>query len=242
MVSIRTCLLIILATVLLAGCFYPQERRVENQAPYQAQLEAVQSAVIQYRLDNGVLPTAPREEGTPLFRRYPVNFARLVPQYLESAPGNSFENGGIYQYVITNPEEMAEVKLIDLTVIREIQEFERRLQMYRRENEYAPVAGVAGEEILEIDYEALNYEEQPAVDSPFHPTHRLPLLMQTNGDIIIDYSLDIQYYLENEDASSYGEGDDLRYLLVENSPFVPVNSRGQTIENGEIVFLPAEIE
>ena len=237
MILIRNSIISIIVILLLTGCLYPDEERTENQIPYQDQLDSVQSAVLQYRMDNGALPVKTREEGTPLFRKYPVNFAQLVPRYMQTAPGNSFESGGVFQYVVVNPEEMAEVKLIDLTIIRQIQDFERRIQSYQRDSGYAPVAEVVSDELLLLDYEALNYEEQPTVKSPFHPNHRLPLLMQANGEIIIDYSLDIQYYYENEDISLYEEGDDLRWLLVENSPFVPAYSRPQTFKDGEVIFM-----
>ncbi|SDY86671.1 hypothetical protein SAMN05421736_10429 [Evansella caseinilytica] len=237
--SFWTGILLLTISLLVTGCLYPDERRVENQVPYPDQLQAVENAVIQYRIDNGALPVKITEEDTLIFQKYPVDFGKLVPKYLQQAPGNSFENGGTYQYVLIDVEEMPEVKLIDLTIMKEIQELQRRILSYRREHDYAPVAEVVGDELLKLDYELLNYEEEPSIKSPFHPTHHLPLLMQPDGEIIIDYSLDIQYYLEEYD-NDIATGDDLRWLLVEHSPFVPVHSRPQTIEGEAIIFLPHE--
>ncbi|MDQ0257488.1 hypothetical protein J2S74_004946 [Evansella vedderi] len=235
---IRTSLLFFLAILLLTGCMYPDERRVENRVPYPDQIQSVQSAVIQYRQGNGVLPVSDRGEETSIFQRYPVNFSQLIPNYLQSPPGNSFESGGVFQYVLLYPDEIPEVKVIDLTMSRTIQEFSRRVQLYRREHSFAPVAEFAGDELLRLDFEALNYDEEPTVDSPYHPNHRLPLLMQTNGEIVVDYTLDIKYFIEEYGLGEYSYGDDLRWLLVEHSPFIPVNSRPQTInEDGTAEFL-----
>ncbi|MFA9556136.1 hypothetical protein ACERII_02340 [Evansella sp. AB-rgal1] len=223
--------------LLLTGCLYPDEQRMKNRVPYADQIQSVQSAVNQFRQDQGVLPIKTREADTPIFRKYPIDFAKLVPRYLQSAPGNSFENGGTFQYVLVNPEELAEVKLIDITTIREIQELNRRITLYRREHRFAPIAELVGYELLRLDYEALNYSEEPTVNSPFHPNHRLPLLMQSNGEIVIDYSLDIKHYIEEYGMDGFEEGDDLRWLLVNNSPFVPVYSLPQIMNNEhEIVF------
>lgn len=235
---VRTSILVIFSFIILTGCMFPDERRMENRVPYNDQIQSVQSAVIQYRQDRGVLPIQTRDADTPLFQKYPINFTQLIPNYLQSPPGNSFESGGVFQYVLVNPEKMPDVKLIDLTMTRTVQEFSRRIQMYRREHSYAPVMEIAGHELLWLDHHALNYSEEPTVQSPYNPNHRLPLLMHTSGRIIIDYSIDIMYFIEEYGLGDYEYGDDLRWILVENSPFVPVNSVPQTItEEGERLFL-----
>lgn len=226
-----------LAVLLLSGCLYPQNERRGNQAPNEAQLQSVQTAVEQFQENRSVLPIKTRDADTPIFRKYPIEFAQLVPAFLESAPGNSFENGGTYQYVLTNPEEEPLVKLIDLRITQTIQDLERRLYSYRSDHEYAPIEEVVGYELLKLDYEALNYDEEPTVESPFHPTHLLPLYMKTDGSIVIDYSLDIQFYLEEQGWGEFAEGDDLRWLLVEHAPFVPAYSEPQTVEDGEVLFI-----
>ncbi|MDG5787609.1 hypothetical protein QA612_08880 [Evansella sp. AB-P1] len=237
-----TSLLFLICLIFLSGCLYPNERRVENQIPYADQIQSVQSAIIQYRLDHGVLPVLPRDEGTPIFRKYPIDFSRLIPDYMQHAPGNSFENGGTFQYVLIYPEEIPEVKLIDLSTVRQIQEFQRRIQIHQRENRYAPVDEIVGTGLFRLDYEALNYDEEPTVNSPFHPTHRLPLLMRANGDIVIDYSIDIIYYIDEYGMGPYEIGDDLRWLLVDHSPFVPVYSIPQTMNEDQTLDFTEETE
>ncbi|PYZ98435.1 hypothetical protein CR205_07530 [Alteribacter lacisalsi] len=225
-----------LAVVLLTGCLFPSDQRGENQVPYEDQLQSVQSAVTQYREDTSVLPIQTRDAETSVFQRYPVNFRTLVPSYLQQAPGNSFENGGTFQYVLTNVEEEAEVKLVDLRSSNKLQDLNRRINQYRSQNQYAPVEEAVGPGILKLDYESLHYREEQTVPSPYHPDHRLPIHMATNGDLVIDYSLDIRHYIEEYGLGDFSEGDDLRWLLVEHAPFVPAHSKPMTIEDGEIIF------
>ncbi|WP_416149702.1 hypothetical protein ACM26V_01515 [Salipaludibacillus sp. HK11] len=228
--------ILLLVLIGLTGCMYPQDERRQNQAPYEDQLQSVQSAVIQYQENNtGMLPIMTRDADTPIYRKYPINFSQLVPAYLEAPPGNSFENGGIYQYVIVNPEDYPEVKLIDLGTVRPIQDLERKISQYRSRNDYAPIAELMGNGLLKLDFEELGYQEEPLIESPFHPNHKLPILYQTDGTVVIDYTIDILHYVDEYGKESDQE-DDLLSLLVENSPFVPVYSRPQEMEDGEVIF------
>ncbi|SDN37636.1 hypothetical protein [Alkalicoccus daliensis] len=234
-------ILLSLIVALLSGCLYPQDQRSSQQGPNQEQLERVQAAVAQFQETTGVLPIATRDADTPIFRRYPVQFSQIVPGYMSERPANAFENGGSFHYVLIDVEEQPTVKLIDLRTARRIQEFEARLNAYRRENQYAPVDEIIKGEIIRPDYEELGYDEQPTVESPFHPDHLLPLLLTTQGDVIIDFSLDIQHYIDEFGMGSFEEGDDLRWLLAEESPFVPAYSKPQTLENDEIVFIEGDL-
>lgn len=236
-----TLILLIAAIALLSGCLYPQEERSDQYGANMEQLERVQTAVDEFNENTDILPIATRDADTPVFQRYPVQFNELVPAYMSERPGNAFENGGSYQYVLVDVEDNAQVRLIDLNTARNIRGFESRIDEYRRSNDYAPVKEVIGNELLKLDYEALGYEEEPTVESPFHPNHKLPLLYTTQGEVIIDFSLDIQHYVDEEGMGDFEEGDDLRWLLVEESPFVPAYSMPQTIENGEISFTSGDL-
>lgn len=234
-------MLLTTAIILLSGCLYPEEERSRQQGANLEQLERVQNAVTQFQQNTGVLPIATRDADTPIFRKYPVQFSQIVPGYMSERPGNAFENGGSYHYVLVNVEEEPTVKIIDLNTSSRIQELEARVNAYRRENQYAPVEEVLEGEVLLLDHEELGYEEQPTVESPFHPNHLLPLLLTTQGDVIIDFSLDIQHYIDEYGMESYEEGEDLRWLLVDESPFVPAYSKPQALIDGEIVFIEGDL-
>ena len=48
--------------------------------------------------------------------KYPIDFKRLVPQYMAEPPGNAYESGGVFQYVIVNAEKNPTVKIFDLRI------------------------------------------------------------------------------------------------------------------------------
>ncbi|SDH07978.1 hypothetical protein SAMN05192534_101541 [Alteribacillus persepolensis] len=221
--------------LMLTGCMFPDERRAENQVPYETQLTSVQQAVDQYQSDHNVLPIRTKDQDTPIYQKYVVDFNELMPRYLQEPPGNSFENGGFYQYVLINPEDEPEVKVIDLRIMREIQELQRAVQSYISEHGFTPVKEPIGPNVYSIDMEKLDYHRDPQVESPYNDTY-LPLIMDEHGNIFIDYSIDLNIFLREYDHS-YRPGDDIRNILTEHSPIVPAYSVPYTIdENHEPVF------
>ncbi|SDH40220.1 hypothetical protein [Alteribacillus bidgolensis] len=231
---IASCLGLILL-FFLSGCMFPQEKRAENQVPYENQLASVQQAVDQYKQDNSVLPIKTKDEDTPIYQKYVIDFKQLLPRYMQEPPGNSFENGGFYQYVIINPEEEAEVKVIDLRIMREIQELQREVNNYIKENEYAPIEEPIGPGVYSIDMEKLDYHRDAKVESPYNETY-LPLIINKHGNVLIDYAMDLNIALRENDHN-FKKGDDIREILTDHSPIVPVFSVPYTIDdNGEPSF------
>src|SRR5690606_11553457 len=101
----------ILASVLLSGCLYPQEKKVENQIPYEDQIKSVQTAVDQYKeTTNGLLPIKTRDYETPIYIKYPIDFSKLAPRFIATPPGNAYESGGVFQYVLIDVETNPTVK------------------------------------------------------------------------------------------------------------------------------------
>ncbi|QOR65278.1 hypothetical protein IM538_15805 [Cytobacillus suaedae] len=233
-----TVLLLLVIVTLLSGCLYPEERLKQNQVPYQDQLQAVQTAVNQFKEDSGgLLPIKTREMDTPIYQKYPVDFNKLIPKYMQDAPGTSFENGGVYLYVLVDVETEPKVKLIDLKLTETIRELHFRLDNYRRINGYPPFKEVLGTNVFSLDYEKLGYKEEPYVVSPF-TGNNLTFVINQDIDIFVDYRPDLYLALQKEDHS-YQAGDDIRDLLVENSMFVPAHSLPYTIdpEKKEPIFL-----
>ncbi len=226
-----TCLVTI-----LSGCLYPESQKNENQIPYTDQIKSVQSAVEQYQNDKAVLPIKTRDQSTPIYQKYPIDFKKLVPALLQQAPGNSFENGGVFQYVLIDVEEKPTVRLIDLLIVEKVKDLQLRINDYRRQNKYPPFKDVLAKDRYSIDYEALGMDEEPTVKSPF-TNEQLPFFLNEKGNVHIDYSKDLTKAIESNPDHPYKNGDDIRDLLADNSFYVPVSSVPYTIENGEAVFL-----
>lgn len=229
-------LLVAFLLLLLTGCLYPEEKRTENQVPYENQIITVQQAVVQYRLENQVLPIHHQEKTDQTnFQQNLIDFQKLIPRFLQQAPGNSFESGGLYQYVLVDVEVDPQVKLIDLAMTREIQKFQRSINEYRRKNRFAPVQEVVAKGVFLLDHEKLRLKKAPTVSSPFHPDHSLPLLMDGDGKVIVDYTISLNDAL-NQFEHSLVHGDDIRELLVTHFPFVPAYSVPYTVKDGKAVF------
>ncbi len=236
--NIAILVLLLLITNLLTGCLYPQERRSENQVPYLDQLQSVQSAVDQYQeASGGLLPIKDRDMDTPIYQKYPIDFNKLMhARFLQDAPGNAFESGGVFLYVLVNVETEPTVKLIDLRVAEQLREVNLRINIYRNQHRFSPVKEMLSNTAFRLDHEKLNYDTAPYIVSPF-TGNNLPVIIDTSGNAIVDYSMDIYEYLQSNDHQ-FETGDDVRDILVEHSVFVPAFSVPYTIdENNEPIFL-----
>lgn len=225
----------LLTASVLGGCMFPDSERVNN-IPYEDQLQSVQSAVDAYQENTGVLPIKTKPANTPLMERYPVEFGRLVPGYMADPPSNSFEGGGLFQYVLVDVETDPTIKLIDLRVTERLQELQTKINAFRAKEGKFPFDGSLGKNQFTIDYEKVFVSEEPYIPSPYSDKE-LPIYVDGSGQLFVDYREDMKQALENTDES-LNPGDDLRYLLYEDSPFAPAYSQGYSIdEQGEVIFL-----
>lgn len=228
---------LLLLVTLLSGCLYPQSELAKNKIPHKDQLASVQQAVEQYRDDSGgLLPIKTKDSDIAIFEKYLIDFAVLKDNnYIADIPGNAFENGGIYQYTIIYPEDDPQVKLIDLRLTEQLRSVNVKLDIYRSKNLYPPYGEQIADGIYKLNYEKLGYKEEPTVISPFSQVS-LPIIMNTDGELFIDYRIDLNQTLGDVN-SKYKEGDDIRYILPEQSPFVPAYSLPYTLKNNEPVFM-----
>lgn len=232
--------LLLLMLIFLNGCLFPKNELAQNQVPYEDQLLMVQNAVDQFKEQtNGLVPIKTKEADTPIFEKYLIDFDKLKQEnILSDLPGNSFEKGGIYQYVLIDPEETAEVKLIDLRTTDAIRSIHIKLDIYRDKHLYPPFGREVVDGLYKLDFEKLNLKEEPFVVSPYTQNH-LPIVMNVHGELFIDYRKDLMQAL-NEFDHSYSEGDDIRFLLTDHYPFVPAHTLPYTIKNNEPVFMTTE--
>jgi hypothetical protein len=223
-------------SVVLTGCLYPDERLEKNQVPNDHQLQSVQLAVDNYKEANrGQLPIETRNSDTPIFQKYPIDFKKLKQYgFIGSTPGNAFQEGGDYQYVIIHPDENPTVKVLDLRLTEHIRSINTQLQLYRSKHIYPPFGEEIAYGVYEIDFEELGFDEPQYVVSPYTMEH-LPIVIDAKGELNIDYRKDL-YKLMKENEHSYQEGDDIRYFLTDNYPIVPAYSLPYTLQDGEPVF------
>lgn len=215
---------------------YPEEEYSKNQRPNEAQLEVMQKAVDQYSMETGgYLPIQNRDMDTPIFQKYPIDYSKLREyQLIGEPPDNSFEKGGVYQYVIIHAETDPTVKVIDLRLTDKIREYNLKISDFRQRHQYPPYGERVGGPVFRINYEKLGMDNEPYVFSPYSG-NPLPVMINGGGELVIDYRPDI-FQLLKEKEHSYKEGEDLRYLLTDFYSVVPIYSEKIVLSNGEPVY------
>ena len=224
---------------LMSGCgsLYPVDEIQANQIPDVDQLAAVQRAVNEFKADTAVLPIKTREADTDIFIKYLIDFEKLVPQYLANIPSNAYEKGGIYQYIIWDAEHNPTVKLVDLQMPERIREVNLRFTAAQ----YPQYKDKVADFIYTIDFKRIGYTESTTVKSPYS-NNLLPLLVTTEGAVIVDYRIDLAKILQEKQIVAQ-PGEDIRRYLVEHYPVVPAYSVPYTVDkNQEPMFMFNPIE
>lgn len=219
---------------LLSGCMYPKEELAQNQIPYQQQIDAVQSAVNQFREENGgILPIKTKEATTPIYQKYPIDFKKIVPLYVAEIPGNAYESGGVFQYVLVDVMNKPTVKLLDVRLAETIREIKMRIHS----NGYPPYKEKIANNVYSLDFKKLGYKQDPVAISPYSQKN-LPFIVDGNGEIHIDYRIDLYEKIKNNDFP-FHEGEDIREILLQDAVFVPAFSLPYTIDfsSKEPIFL-----
>src|SRR5690625_1910025 len=229
--------MMIMLLTLLTGCLFPQDELEKNKIPNESQLEMVQEAVLEYQNETGgLMPIKTKEEEESSYEKYLIDFTLLKErQLISDIPGTAYENGGVYQYVIVTPEEDPRVKLIDLRITEEIRSVNVKLNTYRNKHTYPPYGEEVADGLYEVNYDKLGMKKAPEIISPYSQ-NPLQLVMNTDGDLYVDYSSDLQQAID-EYEHDFVEGDDIRSILVDHYPFMPAYSMPYTIKDNEVEFL-----
>ncbi|WP_026573285.1 hypothetical protein [Bacillus sp. UNC438CL73TsuS30] len=224
----------VFTAIFLSGCMYPNEKLAKNQIPYKDQIQAVQSAVDSFQKENGgILPIKTREANTPIYLKYPIDFKKISPKYMAEPPGNAFENGGIFQYVLVDVEKKPTVKLLDLRMAETLRDINLRIKT----KGYPPYKESIANNVYTLDYKKLGLESPPSVVSPYS-NQNLPLVITGNAEVYVDYRADL-YQALKKTKKNFKPGEDIRSILVNNSMFVPAYSLPYTVDSKtkEPVFL-----
>lgn len=229
--------LFFMLSLLLSGCLYPQERKMENQVPSSFYLESTQKAIDQYKADTDVLPLVNKPLDTPIFEKYEIEFRRLMPKYLPDAPANSFEKGGVYKYVLIDVETKPTVKLIHLGTVSKVADVQQAVDRYRQTWNALPIAKDLGNGYYTIDFGRIAMKDIQV--EGMTGSQLLPLLMNGKGEVGIDYASDLALILRNSKLQ-VPKNTDPRYVAVRESMFVPIKSFPYQIVNGEPALLPVK--
>ncbi len=219
----------VLIVVLLSGCLYSGAGD-DNAAPGAYTL-LVQNAVITYQKLTGVLPIHTSDIDTPLYEKYRIDFQKLLAHKLIGAvPGDAFEQGGYYYYMIVNPEDELDVKLLDLRVSQGVADVQRLVNQYRQDKGELPLGRTYAPGFYVLDFEKLG-QKQAQMKSVYSDTYLIYLLHES-GNVVVDYAPEIMKAVSADQSIDPEQVADLRALLVEQTPMIPVASYPYRWENG----------
>lgn len=218
----------------VAGCLYPQDRLTGGLEALPGHVEEVQQAVDRYEEQHGVLPIKTVDADTPIYQKYVIDFGRLVPIFISDPPPSSFEKGGTYLYVLVDVEEDPTVKLFDLRVTDKLRQVQLEIDAYREKTGRDPRGFEVVPGVFELNDEWLS-QSDTTIPSPYSQGSTLPLVMDADGTVFVDYRTDLMRILENKDSPPATDVD-IRYLLTEDSLFVPAHSLPYRYEDGEPVI------
>jgi len=225
--SLRAGALVLTLLLVASGCAYPQELRQENQINPAEFITVVQQAVDQFHDKTGVLPIKNSEMTTPLYEKYVIDFGKLQrANLLSSVPANAFEKGGIFMYVLVNPETKPEVKLMDLSAYQSAGDVEKQAADYRaKHNGELPLGFQAAPGFYYVDFDKLG-TKAPEIKSDYNRQNTYSYVIQEKtGLVMLDYGPDLMKAIEAKGLQDQLDPKaDLRELLVADALFVPARS------------------
>ncbi|CAM3394145.1 hypothetical protein MALU111345_02595 [Marinicrinis lubricantis] len=209
----------------LTGCLYPDEQRQAHVRPSQEYITLVQIAVNQFQEKSGVLPIKNSTMETPIYEKYVIDFKKLMERnLLNEPPPNAFESGGNDYYVLVHVEEEPTVKLMDIAAMQSVIDIQRAVDSYRSEHGgRIPAAEALTPGWYSIDYDLLKMKPLQ-IPSPYSVQSLSLMVNEATGDVMIDYSSEMMKLIQQQGKVSFPEGEDLRELLVQSSPYIPVRS------------------
>lgn len=226
--------------VSLSGCMYPKELRKQNQVATGEYLLLVQNAIDQFKAGTGVLPIKNSEETTPLYEKYPIDFAKLKGRYMSDIPANAFEKGGTVRYMLIDVETKPTVKMMDLVSFQQVVQLQSKVDEFKaRNNGQLPFGEPVAPGFHYIDFEKLRMKTEQ-VQSVFSPQVLLPFLIHDSGVVTIDYAPELMRLIDKKQLQSQLKpDDDLRALLARESNFVPARSYAYRWKDGTPIPITA---
>lgn len=222
-----------LALFLLTGCMYPADERAGSNIPPEVDIDNVQSAVDNFQSsEGGILPIKTVTDSQE-YLDYQIEFTSIVPQYLSEIPTTAYENGGHFQYVLLDAEEDPTVKIADLGIIDDLRSLSLRINGM---GDHVELGEQVGPNVYALDLDHYNLAENPTVVSPY-TGNELNVYYSGGQDFVVDYRSDLNLMIENE-GLEFETGDDIRPILYEYTPIVPIYSPEMTVdENNEAIFM-----
>jgi hypothetical protein len=219
--SISILLIGVVMLLSLSGCVYSNEIKQQNSPATGEYIGLVQNAVDQYIKRNGVPPIQNKDQNTPVYEKYLVDFRKLKNYNLISAiPTNAFENGGTVIYVLINVETKPIVKLMDLISYQKMVDLQKEVNLWIQKHPgQIPKGEAVTDQFYLLDMSKLPIKKVQ-IESPYS-RQLLSILINASGGIAIDYSPELIKAMNKSGLQPGDEQLDLRTVLVDQAFFVP---------------------
>lgn len=234
-VIIRLFMILCLGTVLLtlSGCLYPGGQNEIRQISHRESVDRIQRAIAQFQADKEILPIITAGEEVPRYEKFRINLDQLKQEgYLEEIPNTAFEQGGSAYYIVIHEETSPVVKVMDLPTIQKVNDVQRLVSNFVSANAgKLPAAGPKElyPGLYEVDLQQIKGEQYAG--QSVYSGEPLQYIMDSKGQVYLDYAYDIMQALDRSDKQP-GTEDDLREILVEQSYYAPVKSLPYQWVNG----------
>lgn len=215
----------------LTACMFPNEER-QQLGDVGNHVARVQAQSEQYLKQNKTLPYKYSAEDRKFTSHYLVDF-KLLPEI----PMTAYEKGGNFLYVYVGAEgKQPLTRLFDLRVNNEVEKVQLAVNHYKAKNKNLPIKAKEPNGYYDVDLEKLNLSDIN-IPSPYFSDASLPILMNKNGHIFLDYRGDVTRLIQTVKLKPSSQ-EDLRLFMAKNSLFVPAFSPPLKIGNkGEVVFV-----
>ncbi|WP_240479823.1 hypothetical protein [Paenibacillus wynnii] len=210
-------------TFSLSGCLYPNKEEGRSTVNYRESVKRIQSAVDDYKQEEGVLPIINAEITTPRYEKFRIDLDMLNKKgYVDDIPATAFEKGGSAYFLILNEESNPTVKVMDLETVQKVNDVQ--LQVTRFKSAHGGGLPV-GEEIYPGLYSIDSKKAGTATIklSSVYSGQEIPFIMDKNGNVYVDYVFDIMTVI-NKNGGPQKQTADLRLDLELASYYVPVKS------------------
>ncbi|WP_309242075.1 hypothetical protein [Paenibacillus sp. S150] len=206
----------------LTGCMYPGKAQ-QTGSSYRESVQRVQAAVEDYRQQEGLLPILNADEAVPRYEKFVIDLKKLQETgYLEVIPAAAFEKGGSAYFLILDEESRPTVKLMDLVTVQKVNDVQRQINRFKSgHGGRLPVGEEIYPDLFTID--ARQAGTASITLNSIYSGQPLSFIMDRNGAVYADYSLDIMSAVQKNGGSSEA-GTDLRLQLEQASYYVPVKS------------------
>jgi hypothetical protein len=220
--------LMFLCCLSLTACMYPSDQR-QQLSKVDIQVARVQAQSEQYLAKNKVVPYKYSIEQRKFTTHYLVDFNQLT-----EVPLTAYEKGGNFIYVFVGAEgKQPLVRLFDLRVNDEVEKVQLALKDYKTRTGKLPTNGKESG-YYNVDLAKLHVSNV-SIPSPYFASSRLPLLIDKDGLIYLDYRKDVTRLIQTTKQKPVT--GDLRQFIIKDSLFVPAFSPPMKVgENGEILF------